>query len=151
MRVSTWEPGQRTQAFWAVFGRFFADMDVRKEMPYLRDMAAAYFWCAADEPLPSGRGVPTPVVAIGIGSAHVDPPNKEGKRIGFLHGLYVAPDHRRRGVATALVKRRMEWMTAQGADIIRATATPAGTLVLTKVGFVAVSARGSFLKMEVAA
>lgn len=145
MRVFTWEPGPRAPAFWLALGPFFADAEIRKEMPYLRDVTDRYFWASADMHSPHER---VQHRAVGIASAHIDPPRKGGEVVGFLHGLYVSPDARRQGVALALVKRRVEWLQAGGATIIRATATPMGSLVLRRLGFVDVSARGSYLKMQ---
>lgn len=145
MRVFTWEPGPRTPAFWLGLGPFFADAEIRKTMPYLRDIADRYFWASADLASPHER---VQHRAVGIGSAHIDPPRKGGDVVGFLHGLYVSPDARGQGVALALVKRRMEWLHGNGANIIRATATEAGASVLRKLGFEAMGNRGAYTKMQ---
>ena len=39
---------------------------------------------------------------------------QQGDRHSYVLALYVAPDHRRRGIATALLQQAQGWATARG-------------------------------------
>ena len=56
-------------------------------------------------------------VAVGLVEASVRTDYVNGTStspVGFLEGIYVRPDCRQQGVATALVQRAMQWAGAQG-------------------------------------
>jgi len=54
---------------------------------------------------------PQPVGCLWLGNA-ID--QQQGDRHSYVLALYVAPDHRRRGIATALLQQAQGWATARG-------------------------------------
>lgn len=53
--------------------------------------------------------------------------------MGFINMVIVHPDHRRRGIATAMIRHLLETLKVK---TFRLHATPAGSLVYSKIGFV---------------
>jgi RimJ/RimL family protein N-acetyltransferase len=73
----------------------------------------------------------------------------EGPREGTVEiGYAVAPEHRGRGVATAMVREFLDWLAARGVRTVRASVSPdnaASRALLDRLGFVEV---GSHLDDE---
>jgi GNAT superfamily N-acetyltransferase len=57
------------------------------------------------------------------------------QRTGWMGELIVAPDHRRRGIGTALMERGIRCLEEQGVHTIRLEADPAGVPIYRKLGF----------------
>jgi ribosomal protein S18 acetylase RimI-like enzyme len=67
-----------------------------------------------------------------------------GGRLGWIGMVLVAPELRRRGIATRLVDRCVEYLRDRGADTIRLDATPEGSTVYERLGFRRESALARF-------
>lgn len=86
---------------------------------------------------------------IGAATAHIaETPPSMGNPAGVQHyllGLWVRPDARRRGVATAMVARAVEHAKASGAGAVMLVASETGRLVYERLGFEPAPAMRMFL------
>jgi GNAT superfamily N-acetyltransferase len=55
---------------------------------------------------------------------------------GYIEGVYVAQPFRRKGIATLLMHRCIEWLKSMGCDIVRLQATSQGTPFYESLGFI---------------
>jgi ribosomal protein S18 acetylase RimI-like enzyme len=69
-------------------------------------VADAPLWWVVPEATPT-----TPIACLWLGNA-IDP--HQGDRYGCILLLYVIPAHRRRGIATALLRQAQTWAIARG-------------------------------------
>ena len=58
-----------------------------------------------------------------------------GTDLGWIGMMLVHPDHRRRGVASALMKRSLEYLTSRDVQCVRLDASPDGQPVYERLGF----------------
>ena len=58
-----------------------------------------------------------------------------GSELGWIGMMLVDPDYRRRGIATALIQRSLEYLRAKNVVSIKLDATPAGEPVYARLGF----------------
>lgn len=131
MNIKIYTDTEKTAEFYALMGYYFSHRKIRREMPYLID-DDGYTWFVA---LNGGQ-------VTGFASCHVDKSN-----VGHLHGIYVGEDHRRKGIASALVKKRLEWLRARGVSEFTAMASPKSRSVLARLGFIEVDKKGQYTKM----
>lgn len=59
-----------------------------------------------------------------------------GKSLAWIGMMLVHPDYRRRGIATDLMQRALQYLQARGISCVKLDATPAGRPVYEKLGFV---------------
>ncbi len=91
--------------------RTYAELDPQQPLGHIAATVDRYL--SRDTPLwwVAAEGVATPIAALWLGLA-------TDQRSGVLHPyillLYVAPDHRRRGIATALLTVAHHWAQQQG-------------------------------------
>jgi len=60
---------------------------------------------------------------------------RHGADLAWIGMMLVHPDFRRRGIATALMRRAMEYLRGQGVPCIKLDATPEGEPVYARLGF----------------
>lgn len=58
-----------------------------------------------------------------------------GNELGWIGMMLVDPDYRRRGIATALIQRSLQYLRAKNVASIKLDATPAGEPVYAQLGF----------------
>jgi GNAT superfamily N-acetyltransferase len=58
-----------------------------------------------------------------------------GTAVAWIGMMLVHPDYRRRGIATALMNRAIDWLCEQGLPCIKLDATPEGAAVYSQLGF----------------
>jgi GNAT superfamily N-acetyltransferase len=131
MNIDIYTDTEKTAEFYALMGYYFAHRKIRREMPYLVDDDGYTWFVAIDD----GQ-------VTGFASCHVDKAN-----VGHLHGIYVEQEQRRKGIATALVEKRLEWLRARGVGEFVATASPKSRSVLDRLGFVEINKKGQYTKM----
>jgi GNAT superfamily N-acetyltransferase len=78
------------------------------------------------------------VVASAIASVLRVPPRPRDPAglIVYVYGLYTQPQHRRRGLARALVQAAVEWARERGATRVELGASQAGRPLYASMGFV---------------
>jgi GNAT superfamily N-acetyltransferase len=59
-----------------------------------------------------------------------------GNRLGWIGMMLVDPDYRRRGIATALMRRAVEYLNQRQVQCIKLDASPEGLPVYARLGFV---------------
>ncbi len=59
-----------------------------------------------------------------------------GKALGWIGMMLVHPDFRRRGIATALMRRAISYLNDNAVECVKLDATPEGLLVYEQLGFV---------------
>jgi len=64
-----------------------------------------------------------------------DAPSSEPVPLAWIGMMLVHPDHRRKGIASALMQRALEYLNASGVECIKLDATPAGEPVYARLGF----------------
>lgn len=132
MDIQIYQDQDKGPDFWRDMGYYFASRKIRREMPYLID-DDGYTWFLARE---AGA-------VVGFASCHV------GKdKTGHLHGIYVEEERRRKGVATALVRARLDWLRQQGCASFHAVASPKSQTVLLAAGFVDTGKKGGYIVMS---
>ena len=57
-------------------------------------------------------------------------------RVGWVAMVLVPPEHRRKGIGTAMLQHGMDYLTASGVETIKLDATPMGREVYLPLGFV---------------
>jgi aminoglycoside 6'-N-acetyltransferase I len=81
-----------------------------------REEIAAFFAGTLPEPeavlLAEEEG--SRIVAIAELSVRSDLPELDGRRVGYVEGLYVIPEVRNRGIARRLLQASREWARQQG-------------------------------------
>ncbi|MBX3450235.1 MAG: GNAT family N-acetyltransferase [Planctomycetaceae bacterium] len=60
-----------------------------------------------------------------------------GRDVAWIGMMLVHPDFRRRGIATALMQRAIDWLLESGIPCIKLDATPEGATVYEQLGFCA--------------
>ncbi len=58
-----------------------------------------------------------------------------GQQLGWIGMMLVHPDHRRKGIASALIEQSLDYLKAKGVRCIKLDATPAGEPVYRRLGF----------------
>ncbi|MEL6381259.1 MAG: GNAT family N-acetyltransferase [Cyanobacteria bacterium J06626_18] len=93
-------------------GKTYSELSGTETFTHLAEMVDYHFcsetplwWVERVQPPTS------PVACLWLGNA-VD--QQQGDHHGYVLMLYVLPDHRRRGIATALLKIAQDWGTARG-------------------------------------
>ncbi|WP_207182743.1 GNAT family N-acetyltransferase [Methylobacterium indicum] len=124
-------PAGRTRDFYADIGPFFMDGAVRRELPYLKDLPSKVWLLARDE---AGRVV---------GFAGIIP-HRNG--VSELCSLFVIPEFRSRGIAEALVEKRLDMVSL--ARVIRVVCAPASAGLYADKGLKQVAKRGSYVVLE---
>lgn len=74
-------------------------------------------------------------IAGGNESAGTAAAVRYGTRFGWIGMVLVSPDFRRRGIATRLVDRCIEYLRDRGVETVKLDATPAGREVYLRLGF----------------
>ncbi len=64
-----------------------------------------------------------------------DVPSGEPVPLAWIGMMLVHPDHRRKGIASALMQRALEYLNATGVECIKLDATPVGEPVYARMGF----------------
>ncbi len=64
-----------------------------------------------------------------------DVPSGEPVPLAWIGMMLVHPDHRRKGIGSALMQRALEYLNATGVECIKLDATPVGEPVYTRLGF----------------
>jgi len=59
-----------------------------------------------------------------------------GTEMAWIGMVLVHPDHRRKGIATALMKHALAFLDARGTQCVKLDATPAGAMVYEQLGFI---------------
>ncbi len=59
-----------------------------------------------------------------------------GTALAWIGMMLVHPEHRRKGIATQLMEKAVDYLKGQGVHCIRLDATPAGLPLYEKMGFV---------------
>ncbi len=59
-----------------------------------------------------------------------------GTEMAWIGMVLVHPDHRRKGIATALMKHALDFLDARGTQCVKLDATPAGATVYEQLGFI---------------
>ncbi len=79
---------------------------------------AAYFAKQIEEPLEVllARSADGEVVGVAELSIRTDVPGLEGRRTGYIEGLYVVPMRRGQGVGRALARASRTWAREQGCE-----------------------------------
>lgn len=131
MTIKVYTPEMKDYDFWGKMGYFFASRKVRREMPYLID-DENYVWFVSFD----GENI------AGFAGAHID-----NKNVGILHGIYVVDQSRHKGIAKALVKKRLEWLRKQSCKEFHAIVNSQSKTIIEKFGFVESRKRGTYTKM----
>lgn len=58
-----------------------------------------------------------------------------GKPSAYITSIYVAPEHRRQGIATRITQAAVQWARDQGCSVVRLRASDSGRRVYAAVGF----------------
>lgn len=130
VNITIVRPEDRDREFLADIAPFFLRQDVRKALPYLKDVPEKV-WLFARE---GGQ-------VVGIAGII---PHKNG--VAELCSLFVEPSHRGRNISENLVARRLALV--EGARVIRVVCSPASLPFYTVRGMKAVAKRGSYTVME---
>jgi len=106
-----------------------ANWRARLEESFRADMdAGTGVWFVAEH---DGRLVGTCTIFRQLGRWNI-----HRELTGMLAGMYVAPDHRRHGIARALTERAIAWCTANGCKRVRLQASQNGRSLYESLGFV---------------
>jgi GNAT superfamily N-acetyltransferase len=119
------EIGKKNLSSWAQDwpARFVAYFSRR-----MRTGEATWYVCESD-----GEIVATACALVKDGYPH----EINGLRWGYILGVRVDPDFRRRGIAERLTQQCIEWLKAESCDPIYLHASNAGRPIYERLGFVA--------------
>lgn len=70
------------------------------------------------------------------------PAEISGVALGYVFGVSVKPDARKRGIATELTQRAVAWLKAKGVMRLQLHASPFGRPIYEKLGFVPTNEMG---------
>ena len=56
---------------------------------------------------------------------------------GYIEGVYVLPECRRRGIASRLMRECIDWLTSMACDVVRLQSTSDGRPLYESLGFAA--------------
>lgn len=104
--------GHRTADFWVAMGPFFANKEIRKDLPNLTDNDRVVWFLVMSKP--SYPNIEETVLAFA--SVEVD-----AKGVGHLRNLYVVPSYRNEGYASALMDARIAYLRGIGVTTAQTT------------------------------
>lgn len=126
-RLMCAEDGEKE--FYSVMGKFFASMDIRREVGYAISNDDNRLWVVAFE----GEHV------IGFASFGID---KKG--CGHFYDAWIAEKHRHKGIYKIMTNYRMHWFVNHNISAIRIIVPPEGLEFYKKLGFTVETMRGKY-------
>lgn len=116
---------------WPLIGRAFGDTRIRRELGSPMASDESHFWLVAS----MGREV------AAFGGAKL-----RGTTAALRHA-YVYPQHRGRGLFTALLERGLDLLDREGVTRITTCCTPASRDIHLKAGFIETGTRGQYFML----